>query len=52
MGNCEHKNIVLTMNGWYCPSCGKFFDEKPKPIEREIQYGVKPKKNSRSTAKK
>lgn len=26
---CDHKRIVLTLNGWYCPDCGQTFKEKP-----------------------
>ena len=57
MGNCNHENIVKTMDGWFCPSCGELFKGKPiLPKEGKITFlnveEEKPKKkNSKSTKK-
>ena len=57
MGNCEHKEIVKTLNGWYCPSCSSWFDSKPvAPKEGKITFlnvtEEKPKKKNSKSAPK
>lgn len=51
---CDHKNIVLLADGWYCPDCGEHFDEKPKKpkAEKPKEPKVEPKKANKSTSKK
>lgn len=51
---CDHKNVVLLADGWFCPDCGEHFDEKPKKPKAEKPKEPKkaePKK-AKSTAKK
>lgn len=52
---CNHENIVKTMDGWFCPDCGKAFDKKPILLKEGkitfLNVEEKPKKNSKSTKK-
>ena len=53
---CDHKNIVLTAEGWYCPDCKQVFIKKPvapkevKP-KAEAKPKAKPKKASKAADK-
>lgn len=51
---CDHKNIVLTAEGWYCPDCKQVFAEKPKAPKKadKPKSEAKPKKKASKTADK
>ena len=48
---CDHKNVVLLADGWFCPDCGEHFTEKPKAEKPKEPKKAEPKK-AKSTAKK
>ena len=49
---CEHKGILLTAEGWYCPDCKQMFAEKPKAEKPKAEKKEVKKEPKSKAAKK